>query len=194
MSALRTLVESAITEVVNEHPKYFTPRGKEHIRSTVVRKVMAAFRDATKENESGESENESATAVIRRDEPMFAKTGSREGQAYHKLCIAGGAVVPLTIGGAYRIPACAAINAVWTFADAPALSAWKRIDDKRQIAAWLGFFADTLAGVARRPIVRNGDGMNDPFDERRYIIVPWPWPPRKDGSLSQQSEEIDEEV
>ncbi len=189
MSALRSLIDTAIAEVVAEHPKYFTPRGREHIRSTVTRKVMAAFRDATKENESGESQDESATRVIR-DEAIFVETGSREGQAYGKLCIAGGAVAPLMIGGKYRIPACAAIKAVWTFADAPALSSWHAISNKREIAAWLGFFSETLAGLARRPILRE-DALG-----RRYMLVPWPWPPCKDGSLShqQEPEEFDESL
>ncbi len=199
MTALRSLVDSALAEVINEHPKYFTPRGKDHFRTTTLRKIMTAFRDATKENESGESRDESATPVIR-DEGLFVETGSREGQAYRTLCHAGGAVTPLVIGGKYRIPSCAAINAVWTLADAPAMSAWHRIGDRRQIAAWLGFYSETLAGLARRPIVRVGDDMNDPLNERRYLYAPFPWPPCKDGSLSHQQElepvdeSIDEEV
>lgn len=194
MSALRTLIDNAITEVVNEHPKYFTPRGKEHIRSTVLRKVMAAFRDATKENESGESRDESATPV--RDEPIFVETESREGLAYYILCMAGGAVAPLTIGGKYRIPACAAIKSVWTFADAVRISEWKPITDKRQIAAWLGFFSETLAGLARRPLLRDPSlQIYDGLKGQRYMLVPWPWPPLKDGSLSHQDPEpVDEAI
>lgn len=189
MTALRSLVDSALAEVINEHPKYFTPRGKDHFRTTTLRKIMAAFRDATKENESGESRDESATPMIR-DEGLFVETGSREGQAYRTLCMAGGAVTPLVIGGKYRIPACAAIDAVWTFADAPALSQWRFIDDKRMIAAWLGFFSETLAGLARGPIVKTKTNL------QRYIVVPFPWPPCKDGSLSHQQEmdPVDEEV
>lgn len=187
MSALRILIDNAITEVVNEHPKYFTPRGKEHIRATVLRKVMAAFRDATKENESGESRDESATQVIR-DEGLFVDPESREGRAYATLCKAGGAVSPLTIGGKYRIPACAAIRAVWAFADAPTYAHWLAIRDKSKMAAWLRFYSEVLAGVARSPII-----VEVGFD--RHLVAPWPWPPLKDGSLSHQDPEpVDEAI
>ncbi len=190
MSALRSLIDTAIAEVVAEHPKYFTPRGREHIRTTVTRKVMAAFREATKENESGVETDESATRVTH-DDAMYAEPQSREGRAYANLCMAGHAVRPLEIRGKFRIPFCAAIRAVWTFADAPAWQDWPTAYNPRQIAAWLRFLSETLAGVARRSVVVSGT-ENEP----RAIRVPWPWPPCKDGSLShhQEPEELDERI
>lgn len=189
MTALRSLVDSALAEVLNEHPKYFTPHGKQHFRTTALREIMAAFRAATRENESGESRDESATPP-KPAGPQYVIPGSDHGRAWCELRFAGGAVSPFIAGGQYLIPAEAAIPAVWAFAEAPAREFWPTITDRQQIAAWLGFFKNTLPGVPRRPIVTTDGNLG------RSIRVPWPWPPCKDGSLShqQEMEPVDEEI
>ena len=45
MGFLKTAIDVAVSEAIAEHPKYFTPKGVEHAKTAIVRKVMAALRD-----------------------------------------------------------------------------------------------------------------------------------------------------
>lgn len=66
--------------------------------------------------------------------------------------------------------ALAAAPTQWVFIDAA---------EKNQVKAWDDLIARELAGKARPPLVhdRNPGG-------KRGFMAPWPWPPRKDGTLS----------
>jgi len=66
------------------------------------------------------------------------------------------------------------------FAKAPPESDWIfiAIEDRNQCGAWNGVLADLLEGRPRSQLVwdRNPGG-------RRGFMAPWPWPPRKDGTI-----------
>lgn len=68
---------------------------------------------------------------------------------------------------------------VLAFADAAPHTTWPWIEDRQQIAAWAAFVA---AHVHRQGQLLQTRGVGDA--QRSGIHAPWPWPPRKDGSLS----------
>lgn len=69
---------------------------------------------------------------------------------------------------------------VQAFADAPARSDWVWIDGSQQLGAWSAFLAAHVFGARPPMLTTRGVGP----DQRTGIYAPWPWPPRKDGSLS----------
>lgn len=75
---------------------------------------------------------------------------------------------------------------VLAFGDAPPRSAWCWIDERAQLAAWSAFLTGHVH-VERRPslLTTRGEGA----EARSGFFAPWPWPPRKDGSVSEVSED-----
>ena len=69
---------------------------------------------------------------------------------------------------------------VQAFADAPARSDWIWIEGSQQLGAWSAFLASHVFGARPPMLTTRGVGP----DQRTGIYAPWPWPPRKDGSLS----------
>ena len=67
------------------------------------------------------------------------------------------------------------------FADAGPPSSWGWIEDRQQIAAWSAFVAEHVLGS--RPVMTITRGVGDA--QRAGIEAPWPWPPRKDGRISE---------
>lgn len=176
--SLRTLVDSAIADVMAEHPKYFSTRGLESARPALLQKIMRALRDDMKEPTATSNLNISSETGIPTARSVHRT--SREAIAYSTLRIVGGAVTPFQSNGHILVPAEAAIPAVWAFADAPNREKWGTLTDRRQIAAWLQFLRDTLPGIPRRDV---------------NLCVPWPWPPNKDGSTHEpEPAPVDEPV
>jgi hypothetical protein len=68
---------------------------------------------------------------------------------------------------------------VLAFASAPEKSAWPFIEDEQQIGAWSAFLRERVLGNRPQLVISRGIGA----EERRGISAPWPWPPRKDGSV-----------
>jgi helix-turn-helix protein len=66
------------------------------------------------------------------------------------------------------------------FAEAGNRSSWPWIEDRQQIGAWTNFLATHVHGARPALVTTRGIGA----DQRPGIYAPWPWPPRKDGSLS----------
>lgn len=64
--------------------------------------------------------------------------------------------------------------------DAPARSSWPWIEDRQRIAAWSEFLRASIPGGGSSPITERGVGAQ----RRRGIEAPWPWPPRKDGTIA----------
>jgi DNA-binding transcriptional ArsR family regulator len=59
-------------------------------------------------------------------------------------------------------------------------SSWPWIEDRQQIGAWSNFLNAHVRGSRGPLVVTRGIGA----DQRSGIYAPWPWPPRKDGTLS----------
>lgn len=66
------------------------------------------------------------------------------------------------------------------FADVGGVSRWQWIEDRQQIGAWSNFLNGRVLG-SRPPLVA-ARGIGEA--QRSGIYAPWPWPPRKDGSLT----------
>ena len=65
--------------------------------------------------------------------------------------------------------------------------AWPWIEDKPQIAAWAAFLDQHVKTARPALLSRRGTGE----DVQSGIYVPWPWPPRKDGTLSPETPSSD---
>lgn len=65
-------------------------------------------------------------------------------------------------------------------ADAPPKNQWVRITDRQQLGAW-GKFVERYVTTARPPLLQPGEGGP-------WLLVPWRWPPRVDGTLSEEQE------
>jgi hypothetical protein len=70
------------------------------------------------------------------------------------------------------------------FAKAPPPAEWLWIDDRQQIAAWSSFLATHITGGRPQLVTTRGLGA----DAHSGFLAPWPWPPRKDGTISSTGE------
>jgi hypothetical protein len=70
------------------------------------------------------------------------------------------------------------------FAQAPPQGEWIWIEDRQQIAAWSSFLSAHIAGGRPQLLTTRGVGA----DARSGFLAPWPWPPRKDGTISNAGE------
>jgi hypothetical protein len=170
VSVIRTTIDNAVAEAIAEHPKYFTPKGLEHARNVIVRKVVAALRDG------GEKPPAEVTEPV---PPKFllAAAESREARGYVNLRMLAGAVAPSRTGdGSVAVGSPANCDQVYALAELPPRDVWRFITDRSRTGAWLGFFRDMLPDIARRTVVQERDGVSG-------ILMPWPWPPSKDGKI-----------
>jgi hypothetical protein len=113
------------------------------------------------------------------DRPVSERyaVATAEGRAIKALYALAGALL-FEHSGMIRYPL--ALNAqVMAFANLPEEASWCWTDDRQQIAAWNQFLAAHVH-LPRRELVR--DRLVDGVSERG-ALVPWPWPPRKDGSI-----------
>jgi hypothetical protein len=69
---------------------------------------------------------------------------------------------------------------VLAFAEAGPSSGWLWIEDRQQIAAWSTFVGEHVH--RQRGVMVQTRGIGEAT--RSGIYAPWPWPPRKDGTLS----------
>lgn len=84
----------------------------------------------------------------------------------------------------YPLPVTAQVLA---FAALPARSAWQWIEERGQLAAWGQF----LAAHIHKPRPDLTITRNDGDAPRRGFWAPWPWPPRKDGTISPAGEQVE---
>jgi hypothetical protein len=70
------------------------------------------------------------------------------------------------------------------FARSPEQAQWIWIEDRQQVAAWANFLGEHVLG-GRPPLV--SDRLVD-GETRKGFFAPWPWPPRKDGSIGEAGE------
>lgn len=77
----------------------------------------------------------------------------------------------------YPLPVTAQVLA---FGSTAPLQQWNWIDDARQLAAWSTFLSAHVHVARPDLMLTRGD--------RRGFYAPWPWPPRKDGSISETEE------
>lgn len=104
--------------------------------------------------------------------------GSAEGRAVKALY--GFARVPLMEHGGFLIYPLPVTPQVLAFGNAGDSASWCWVEGN-QVAAWSAFL--TSAIHKPRPdlvTTREVDG-----EQRRGMLAPWPWPPRKDGTISQ---------
>lgn len=175
MTAMRTVIENAVAEIIAEHPKYFTPRGLEYAQATFTRKIAAALRESLGIT-SEKTETTTPAAKIDKQPFQIVSESSREGRGYALLRQLAGAVRPIASGQNYVVNSEAFTPAVWALGDAPPPRDWVSITDKQQIGAWMEFFEKTLPSTSRRYILSQDK-------DRRALLVPWPWPPRADGAV-----------
>lgn len=181
MSILRAAIDSAVEQAIAEHPKYFTPQGVKSARALIVRKVMAAFRDGGDKSSEQQAEDEETPAE---PQMLFATAGSREARGYANLRQLAGAVAPRRLGdGSVPIMPAANCEAVFAFADMPGAETWLFVVARKQLGAWGEFFDEMLPDVARRAISQERDGVIG-------ILLPWPWPPSKEGKIYDQPEDV----
>jgi hypothetical protein len=83
---------------------------------------------------------------------------------------------------------------ILAFAEAGERSSWpwlERSEDTRdQIAAWARFIEEHVPGPRMSLIETRGLGM----DQRTGIHAPWPWPPKKDGTIYRETPASPEET
>lgn len=179
MTGIRSIIDNAVAAYIAEHPKHFTERGLEKAQNGLTRKIMSALM---------RSDDEPAAVPVPAPEPaefapLAVDATSREGRAYANLRKLAGAGVPFRMGGGniVSLPPAAQCEAVYALADLPAETRWQFIAERKQIGAWLEFFADHLPNAARKPIQIEHKGVTG-------ILMPWPWPPSKDGKIYTASE------
>jgi helix-turn-helix protein len=127
------------------------------------------------------------TAVL--DEGPSASQGSGsyavdsvEGRALKALCsLARKSLFERNGRLLYPLPITARVLA---FAEAPPQSAWHWVDDRAQLAAWSAFLSASIHGHRPEILTTRGTGA----EQRRGFYAPWPWPPRKDGTISASPE------
>lgn len=181
MTGIRPIIDAAVADALAEHPKYFTPKGHEHARTVIVRKIMAAIRGDGADKASAEIASTASTLP----QPTSVEPTSREGRAYTALCQLAGAVAPFRMGdGRIAIPPDANKARVFALSDLPPRSHWLFLTEHRQVAAWNEFFREMLPQAARRPIIEKRG-------EQSGILMPWPWPPRRDGQTYDAESEGD---
>jgi hypothetical protein len=101
---------------------------------------------------------------------------SAEGRAWVSICRVGRAL-PFISSGKLLVPEMT--PQLMAFADLPPETQWPFIDvveHRHQAGAWVEFLSGVLRGRARGQLVQDAGG-------KRGFHAPWPWPPRKDGSL-----------
>jgi hypothetical protein len=169
MTGIRPIIDDAVAAVLAEHPKYFTPKGHEHARTVIVRKVMAAIRGAS------DKPADTTTAPTSAPQSSLVDPTSHEGRAYASLCLLAGAIAPFRTGdGRFVLPAEANNAAVLTLADLPPKDQWLFLTERKHIGAWSEFFRESLPHAARKPILQTRGTETG-------ILMPWPWPPSKTG-------------
>ncbi len=172
-AGIRPIIDSAVASVLAEHPKYFTPKGREHAQTVLTRKIMAAIRGDGADKASPENSPAPSAPI-----PLSIEPTSREGRAYIALRNLAGAGDPFRMsGGMISLPPEANNVRVMVLADLPQRHEWKFLTPPKQIGAWNEFFREMLPdGTPRRSIIETRG-------EQTGIFMPWPWPPGRDGRI-----------
>lgn len=108
---------------------------------------------------------------------------SREGRALQALYRF--ARVPLFEHGGRVVYPLPVTTRVLAFADLPPERDWPFIESEAQLAAWSTFLSAHLHRPRANLVRQRGD--------RRGFEAPWPWPPRKDGTISPVGEQQGEQ-
>lgn len=113
--------------------------------------------------------------------PTSVEANSREGRAIKALYAFARTSLFENRGRViYPLPITAQVLA---FADAPDRSSWHWLEDRAQIAAWSTFLSVHIHRAHPDLLTTRGAG----FEARRGLYAPWPWPPRKDGTISPEA-------
>jgi len=180
MNPLAAIIDDAVAKVIAEQPKLFSDDGRKRAQKILTKKIV---RELTREQATGDDDGAPTTAAAEPAMPALIDCKDPRAQAYCRLRELAGAVRPIEYGGKIYLPAQADVTAVRALNDWPAKEQWIAIFDKRMIAAWMEFFAAHLpADVARRSIL----------DPARQALMPWSWPPAKNGKIYEQA--LDEEL
>lgn len=170
--ALAKMIETAVVEVVDEHPKLFAANSADRAKKLIIRRIMKTLVGPKPESESDEKPDSlaptaRAAETVRHDDPRAI--------AYCNLRKVAGAVRPIRIGENVYLPPEADAECVKAFLDLPELPKWPLIHDKAKLQAWREFFDETLPGISRRDIMmKTSDGAIG-------AVLPWLWPPSKTG-------------
>ena len=110
-----------------------------------------------------------------------------EARAYMAIrSLAGAVPPPIASDGSLGLPR-ALTPAELAFRKLPDRAKWQLVEQQSQQASWLGFLEKALPEhTARRQIVvdhRGSDGLT-----HRGFLAPWPWPPTKEGHVTEWPE------
>lgn len=117
-----------------------------------------------------------------KSETVIVEPNTVEARALLALCRVALAPRPFRMSGdrmAYRGTFTPQLLAL---ADVPPRERWIRIRDRQQLGAWTGFF-QRYAPPNRARMESDTDGT--------WLLVPWPWPPRADGTLTDEPQEAE---
>lgn len=184
MTGIRPMIDAAVAQAIAEHPKYFTELALDNnrARTAIVRKIWAALRGDGAERGDGDSAAAPGPAVPPPPQHLSARPDSREAKGYANLRRLAGAPPQFRAGdGSVFINADANSEAVFALETLPDESHWKFYSG-RNASAWLEFFGEKLPGITRKDIrQRRGDLTG--------IVMPYPWPPSKDGKIYHADED-----
>jgi hypothetical protein len=115
---------------------------------------------------------------------VHAKIDGDAGRAWRNLHTVG-RVTPTEFDGQYLLPGMLSPQ-VMALANAPPPSDWVFIPEsnKQQAGAWSSFLRSALEGKARPSLIDDRNWRGSERIAERGFVAPWPWPPRKDGTLS----------
>jgi hypothetical protein len=175
MSALSTLIESAVSASLAEHTKLFDPKNRERAQKVLVRDIMKALTREPR-GEGEEQPADIAPSVPALPERLPA-TDDRV-KAYCNLRSLAGVAQPQRFsGGDIYLPPEGDTAAVRAFGNGmPSRDEWIFVTERAQISAWLEFFDANLPNMPRRRTDETRDGVVG-------YLLPWPWPPSKTGKV-----------
>lgn len=176
MSALSTLIAAAVADAVSANPKLFDPKKLDRAPDILAKDIVRALTRPAKEGEvEAQAEAEAPAYEMALNDSAVAK-------AYVNLRRVAGCLAKPTLGsnGTIYVPREANNAAVLAFVDVPAVLEWQPVTAAQQ-TAWRNFFDRTLGAANRRPI-------ND------ATVLPWPWPPSKEGKVYTATEEPAEQL
>lgn len=177
MSALSTLIDTAVARVISEHPKLFAAANMERARKVLTREIVKDFTREPKEDQPAEPE-ETRPAI-----ELLPATDTRA-KAYIALRSLAGAVSPMRADGdRISVPREADGAAILALAELPPRDQWVHVRGGN-LKAWLDFFDEMLPGVSRRKITEVENGVT-------VTLMPWIYPPSKTGRTYERPEEME---
>jgi hypothetical protein len=173
MSALSTIIESAVAGSLAEHAKLFDPKTRERAQKVLVRDIMKALTREPKEGEEPPDDAAPSAPAL----PERLPANDERVTAYCNLRLVAGVAQPHRLtGGDIYLPLEGDTTAVRAFARMSDRATWPFVTQRPQITAWREFFDATLPNFPRRRTDETRGGIVG-------YLLPWAWPPSKTGKV-----------